>query len=276
MSLYPQPDKYRCGPFALKYALVMLGIFKHEDQISILAGSTWWAGTDEIGLAKAAKKFKCKMKYLQSDIPEEAKHLLDAELNAGFPCILSVDNWEHWCTVVNHSKGNYVVIDSGMEKVVNVKSTKQLLEYWRYKDDEMLSYDAYSIHPKFKINTKAKFTPSIAREVMKKRKAELAVKWDLYFNDMISICEPRLKHGINSISFNEFLRRNQKYIVESVANWHGVPAYEELEMVLENMKTIAKVYDLIIPNEEEKHAIVDITSVLMMYSCGKYGMNPIY
>ena len=28
MSFYPQPYKYQCGPFALKYALVMLGNLK--------------------------------------------------------------------------------------------------------------------------------------------------------------------------------------------------------------------------------------------------------
>ena len=47
MSFYPQPDKYRCGPFALKHALVMLGVFKHENEIAVESGSTWWAGTNE-------------------------------------------------------------------------------------------------------------------------------------------------------------------------------------------------------------------------------------
>ena len=30
MSFYPQPNKYQCGPFALKYALAMVGVFKDE------------------------------------------------------------------------------------------------------------------------------------------------------------------------------------------------------------------------------------------------------
>ena len=52
MSFYPQPNKYQCGPFALKYALVMLGVFASEKSIARKAGSTWWHGTDEIGLKK--------------------------------------------------------------------------------------------------------------------------------------------------------------------------------------------------------------------------------
>ncbi len=54
MSFYPQPHRYQCGPFALKYALVMLGRFESEKSIAKKAGSNWWYGTDEIGLARAA------------------------------------------------------------------------------------------------------------------------------------------------------------------------------------------------------------------------------
>ena len=38
MSFYPQPFKYQCGPFALKYALVMLGIFVNEKKNSKKSG----------------------------------------------------------------------------------------------------------------------------------------------------------------------------------------------------------------------------------------------
>ena len=33
MSFYPQPYKYQCGPFALKYSLVMLGKFKAKEKL---------------------------------------------------------------------------------------------------------------------------------------------------------------------------------------------------------------------------------------------------
>ena len=59
MSFYRQPLSYQCGPFALKYAMVMLGKMEHEDEIEKEAGSSWWAGTNEIGLARAAKAFDC-------------------------------------------------------------------------------------------------------------------------------------------------------------------------------------------------------------------------
>lgn len=278
MSFYPQPNVYQCGPFALKHALVMLGVFKNEDEIGITAGSTWWAGTDEMGLAKAAKKYNCKMKYFQSSNPDDARRALNKELQKGFPCILSVKNWEHWLTVINYTRGRYVVIDSEDERVISINTPQQILRAWRYKDPDegIVSYDGYALHPNFKVFTRAKFKLDHAKKLMYKDNEELAIKWDQYFNDLMNACRPRTKLTTNFITFSEFLRRNEKNLVTRVANWHGMPSYSEITKILYNMKFVAEVYDLIIPNDLEKRALIDISSLLMMYSCGKYGMDPLY
>ncbi len=278
MSFYPQPNKYQCGPFALKYALVMLGIFKDEDQIGTIAGSTWWSGTDEIGLSRAARRFSCKLKHFQSSNPDDARRMLISELKKGHPCILSVKNWEHWCTVVNYQQGKFVVIDSELDKVVSIQTAAQLARMWKYveKGTGIKSFDGYALLPKFKVQTRAKFTLDSAKEVMYDKNEDIAKKWDQYTNDLINICKPRTKLSYNIITFSEFLRRNEENLVKRVANWHGEPTYSELKKILANMKVIAEVYDLVVPEDDEKRAAIDLASILMMYSCGKYGMNPIY
>ena len=160
MSFYPQPYKYQCGPFALKYALVMLGRFENEREIAKRAGSTWWYGTDEIGLAKAAKTYDCKMKYFRREIPGEAIEALSEHLKEGYPCILSVDNWEHWFTVINEQQDKFIVVDSGLDKVIVIYSARQLLKRWKYIDDEtgFTSYDGYALSSKFRPRIKAKFS----------------------------------------------------------------------------------------------------------------------
>lgn len=276
MSFYPQPNSYQCGPFALKYALIMLGIFKDEDEIGITAGSTWWGGTDEMGLARAARRYNCKMKYIQSSNPDDARRALNKLLKRKIPCLLCVRNWEHWITVVSYSRGKYVVIDSEYDNVINVLTSAQLIRRWRYKDSDITSYDGYGLIPKFKRLTRAKFTPEKAVELMLAKNKDLALAWDEYTSDVISIARPRTKLSINYITFSEFIRRNEKHLIENVADWHGDPSYAELNKILQNMKFIADIYDLIIPDDEEKRALVDVTSILMMYACGKYGMNKIY
>jgi len=278
MSFYPQPYKYQCGPFALKYALVMLGRFENEREIAKRAGSTWWYGTDEIGLAKAAKTYDCRMKYFRRETPDEAIKALSDHLKAGYPCILSVDNWEHWFTVINEQQGKFIVVDSGLDKVIVIYSARQLTKRWKYIDDETgyTSYDGYALSSKFKPRTKARFSLEKARYVMRDGNRVLAEKWDTYFNDLITMCRPRTSHTTRSISFAEFLRRHEKMLVEEVANWHGQPSYEELKKILKNMRFVSEVYNLVIHAEDQKKTLVDLSALLMMYACGKYGMDPIY
>ena len=73
-----------------------------------------------------------------------------------------------------------------------------------------------------------------------------------------------------------FLRRYEKMIIEQVVYWHGDPNYNELKKIVNKMKFIADVYNLIIYIDDHKKALVDITSLLMIYACGKYGMDKIY
>ncbi len=278
MSFYPQPYKYQCGPFALKYALIMIGRFENEREIGKRAGSTWWYGTDEIGLAKAAKSFNCKMKYFRRETPEESIKVLTNHLKQGLPCILSVDSWEHWVTVINEQQGKFIVVDSALDKVIVILSHNQLAKRWKYVDEETnyISYDGYALIPNVKPSTKANFSLEKARYVMRDRNKELAEKWDTFFNDLIAICRPRTAHSKRTISFAEFLRRHEKLLVAEIANWHGLPTYSELKKILRNMQFVAEVYDLVIYSEDQKKALVDLTSLLMMYACGKYGMDPIY
>lgn len=278
MSFYPQPYKYQCGPFALKYSLVMLGQFKNEKEIGRKAGSTWWYGTDEIGLAKAARSYNCKMKYFRRESKDDALKALINHLKRGYPCILSVDNWEHWFTVVNYQHGKFIVLDSGQERVVLIYSPFQLAKRWKFIDDDSgeISYDGYAVFPQFKVTTKANFTLEKARYVRRESNRNLAEKWDTYFNDLINICRPLSPNSKKTITLAEFLRRYENLIVKQIANWHGTPTYAELIKILKNMKFLAEVYDLVIYDQDQHKALVDLAALLMMYSCGKYGMDPLY
>ncbi|HEX9739361.1 MAG TPA: hypothetical protein VGA29_01190 [Ignavibacteriaceae bacterium] len=278
MSFYPQPYKYQCGPFALKYGLVMLGRFENEKEIGKKAGSTWWYGTDEIGLAKAAKSFDCKMRYFRRETAKDAIKILSTNIKRGYPCILSVDNWEHWITVINEQRGKFIVVDSALDKVIVIYSQMQLVRRWKFIDDETgeISYDGYALISNTKSTTKAQFSLEKAKYVMRDRNIGLARKWDSYFNDLIAICRPRFSHTTKTISFNEFLRRHKKLLITQIADWHGSPNYRELKKILDDFQFVAEVYNLVIYIEDQKKALIDLSAILMMYSCGRYGMDPIY
>src|SRR4030095_2255199 len=98
VGLYPQPNDWMCGPFALKHALVALGRIVSEDRIAMVARTHWWSGTSEIRWVRAARAFDCDLRLVRSLSGERARLELTAALRQRRPTILCVDDWGHWIT----------------------------------------------------------------------------------------------------------------------------------------------------------------------------------
>lgn len=272
MSFYKQPLMYLCGPFALKYALVMLGKMEDEKEIERLAGSTWWYGTDEIGLEKAANHFDCELQEMKAvgNIKDIIK-TLNATLRKDLPVILCVDKWGHWITVVKHENNKYICVDSGEKKVIIILSELELLRRWKYMDGKTPTYSGYILKPWYKTRTKARLNIDIAKQLMSAKYEDLALKWDTYFNALMEVTRNRVPISESTISFKEFLRRHQKRIVETVADWHGDVTYSELDKIFNNFLFVANVYDMVIHLDDQELALITFTSVLMLYATDTYG-----
>lgn len=279
MGLYPQPNKWTCGPFALKHALVMLGVFVDEREVSRIAGTHWWAGTDEIKLARAAKAYSCELKYVRRKSPERAKHELLQHLKRGSPTLLCVDDWSHWITVVNTERGKFVVLDSQRAPVVWVYSWSELKNRWAYRvkdkdDPESVDhlYDLHVLIPKFRVRTKAKFSIARARYLRRPENNLFAHQWDAYFENLLHICRPKTPLSEMFISMGEFLRRHADMVVSEILHWNGEERNaarrsevkkSRLHKRLKNMQFVADTYGLVIPIEDEKKAIAAVTAHLM-------------
>jgi hypothetical protein len=269
MSFYTQPLTYQCGPFALKYALVMLGKMEDEAEIERLAGSTWWYGTDEIGLARAAEHYDCGLVEINESSSDKAITKLDKHLNKGYPAILCVDKWSHWIAVIAKEGNKYICVDSGMKKVIIVLPKKELLRRWKYSIDD-IEFSGYKLVPWFTPKTTACFSIQDAKKLMTKKYENLALHWDSYFSVLSEIGKVSHTGLENVMSFREFLRRNQKSMVELIADWHTKIEYQELNNIFENFLFIANIYDMVIHNNSEKSAIINFTTVLTLYAALKY------
>lgn len=283
MGLYPQPNKWTCGPFALKHALVMLGTFVDEMKIARIAGTHWWSGTDEIKLARAARAYDCDMKLIRRRDPELARKAILSYVKKNRPCLVCVDQWNHWITVVNGERGRhgrFVVIDSKAAPVVNVLTWPQLRRRWGYVDkyssDSRPIFDLHPIIPRFRVRTEANFSIKRARFLRRPENDDFAVYWDEYVSDLLTICRPRTSRTSDVISMGEFLRRHEEMLVDLVAYWHGEVKKRELRKILSNMKFVIDTYGLIIPRERERRAIASIAVLLSLWSAGKYGVDEFY
>jgi len=272
MSFYKQPLTYQCGPLALKYALVMLGKMEDERDIEEIAGSTWWQGTDEIGLEKAANYYDCDFEEIAEGADAETSFFnLRSNLKEGFPVVLCVDKWSHWIAVVGFEKDKYVCVDSGMKKVIIILREKELLKRWKYRDKKLDTFSGYAVVPQRPMKSRAKFSLESAKALMTEKYEELAVHWDSYFSVLAELARNKIPASEHTITVREFLRRYQKSIVEYIAEWHGGIEYEDLNILFENFQFVADVYGMVIHLNDEKHAIINFTCVLMMHTTHNYG-----
>jgi hypothetical protein len=283
MGLYPQPNKWQCGPFALKHALIMLGRIVNEKEVSRIAGAHWWTGTDEIKLSNAAKAYDCELKMLRRKNALRARRELLLALKRGHPCILCVDNWNHWITVVGAERGKFIYIDSREEPVVCVAEWKSLKRRWIYRevdeDDPTQIETLFDLHilvPKFRVKSKAHFSLKSARYLRRPENRNFATHWDEYFDDLSYICHPRTPLSEQVFPMGELLRRHGAMIRSQVVFWHGSVKPRELDKILQNLQFVAATYDFVVRRDDEKRAIAAISTMLALWASSKRGVGVVY
>jgi hypothetical protein len=283
MGLYPQPNKWLCGPFALKHALIMLGKIVDEKQVARIAGTHWWTGTDEIKLARAAKAYDCEMSVIRRKNALRAKRELLLSLKRGHPALLCVDHWGHWITVVGAERGKFIYVDSRKAPVVCVDTWKVLKKRWVYRevdnDDPTNTETLYDLHPvvpKFRARTKAHFSLKRARYLRRHENRSFATHWDEYFDDLSHICTPRTPLSEKVFPMGELLRRHRTMIETQIAFWHGGVKRTQIARMLRNFQFVADTYALVVRAEDEKHAIVAITANLALWAASKFGVGKVY
>lgn len=283
MSISPQPNLWQCGPFALKHALVALGVFADEHQITKIARTRSSYGTDEVQLARAAKSFDCRLPLVRRHEAEQARRELMSYLRKGIPALICVHEWSHWVTVVKAERSRFIILDSRDDAVLTIVSWADFRNRWVYYEQDEVDpeywhsfYDFHPVVPKSRVRTKAKFSIARAKFLRRKENRTLARNWDEYVVDLLTICKPRTSLSTQVMSMGEFFRRHEELILNQVDYWHGGIERGHADKVLSNMHFVADTYGLVIHKEDEKRAIAGITAILSLWAAAGYGANPVY
>jgi hypothetical protein len=283
MGIEPQPNLWQCGPFALKHALVTLGIFAEEGRITRIAASRSATGTDDEQLKRAARHFYCDMPMIRRHTPEAARRELMKYLRRGIPTLLCINEWNHWVTVVKSQKGKFILLDSRDEAVLTIVTWGELKNRWVYHEQDEYDkkhweslYDLHPVIPKFRVQTKARFSIARARYLRRPENRALSRLWDQYVADLMTIAKPRTSLSRKVFSLGEFLRRHERMILSQVDHWHGSIDRRSAFKILQNMHFVADTYGLVVHDEDEKRAIAGITSILTLWAAAKFGSLPVY
>lgn len=126
-----QSKRFTCGPASICNALEVYGLNHAEDDVAKLAGTTPEDGTTEAGLKKALRKLNISHTVGKHRDGLPAFLELEANLLAGNPSILSVDQWSHWIAVVGRINGKYVVVDSASQSLIQFPNQSRLAERWK-------------------------------------------------------------------------------------------------------------------------------------------------
>jgi hypothetical protein len=282
VGLYRQPNDWTCGPFALKHALVALGRLADEQMISAVAHPHWWAGTDEVKLARAARHFDCELPMIRRTESDRARGALIRYVSQRVPVLLCVDDWGHWITVVRHEQHRFVLLDSRYEPVVHVVTWPQLRTRWQYtdydtdEDEPKTLFDLHPVRPRFRVPIKAQFSVERAQFLRRPENADLAAHWDDYLGDLLEICRPRSARAVDDLSMGEFLRRHQEALVTRLVYWHGGIERDRVYRLLRNFRFVAETYGLVIPASGARRALVDLSILLGLWAASSRGVGDMY
>ncbi|MGD8699326.1 MAG: cysteine peptidase family C39 domain-containing protein [Gemmatimonadales bacterium] len=279
MGIYRQPGKTECGPFALKHALLMHGILASEWEIGRLAGTSH-EGTDEAQLELAARHFGCELPTIRQHEPDAARQELTGYLRQGVPCLLCVDEWDHWVTAVHTEKQQYIVLDSERSEVIVVLDWPRLSRLWVYHEENegavQTLYDLHPLLPKRRVPTRARFSLERAHQLRQPEYRRLAELWDRYVEDLIGIGRPHERQGGRAVALGEFLRRHAALLREQLEEWHGQIDRVAAGQVLERMRFVADTYGLVIRQRDEKRVLSAVSMILALWAAGEFGIEPLF
>lgn len=136
-----QSRHFTCGPAAICNALEVYGVYKSEDEVSKLCGTTT-VGTRCTGLVRAINKMGFNVVPLKLRDGNLARTELENSVAMGAPSILCVDNWQHWITLVGEIGLKAVVIDAANENLQLFPSWSELVTRWKHTGSR---YEGYKI-----------------------------------------------------------------------------------------------------------------------------------
>ncbi len=281
MGLYRQPNDFSCGPYALKHALTVLGVIADPVQLTRLAKVNWWSGADETRLARAARAHDCTMKLVRKFDADEARRAMVKALRDGYPVLTCVDEWEHWITVVHHSRGRFVALDSNKEPVVIVLEWAQLRDRWICNDEDEDGspaeiFDMFPVKPRYRRKVRARFEVARAHKLRRPENHDLALCWDRYLGDLLEICRPRSPNHVAPVTLGELVYRHRDILERRVTYWHGGIERDEVRRVLRNLRFVADTYGMVVPAASQRRALADLAILLTLWSAGKVPLDPLY
>lgn len=265
MAFQKQDKIYSCGAASLRYALTFLGKTVEEKDLRKASRTTFWRGTDESGIAKAARRYGCEAVMRNFRSFRTAFRALIRYAQNGQPCILCVDKWMHWVAVAGANRNGIALFDPQSADVAALVKPSTLRRRWAHfkQDDEAVDPHFFFIairprvqqcHPKGVVDN----------ELVKglRSRLELREDWDRYLQDLVDIFGLRPSRAEDSYPAWRLITRNAEFLADTVHSWDGEVPRRFYRTELRNLTLVSRAYRLRVRPRDEKHALVSLACVL--------------
>jgi hypothetical protein len=265
MAFSKQKTKYSCGAASLRYALTFLGLTTDEGTLRT-ATRTTAKGTDEDGIARAARRYGCVavMRSFRT-FPVAYRHLM-RYVQSGQPCVLCVDKWKHWVTAAGASREGVAIFDPGSKSVAGLIGKNRLRSRWRFVDEE--SEGEYYFFVAIRHRRGARRSPRVNggmnREMIQelRRRDELRQGWNQYFQDLADIFGDGRRQTTCNAPAWRFMRQHTGQLVELVSFWDGALPKTFYRKELQNLIAVARTHGFTVRPEDEKSALISLACIL--------------
>lgn len=228
MGFIPQPNAWQCGPFALRHALLALGIVADERAVTRASGATE-DGADERDLDRAAARFGCTLRCERLHDAETARRTLALQLRAPHPVLLCVDGWEHWLTVVGMELDLAVVLDSRTASVWEIVPWSSLAPRIAYAAGRGRRwYDLHPLVPTAARTWPARFSIARAETLRTPDGRDLSRAWSRHLAQLIPLSVVPGPQTEWTVPVGDLLRTHSTALLEALPTRAALAAHRRL------------------------------------------------
>jgi hypothetical protein len=243
-----------CGKYALRHALLLLGIPVSQREASAATQVPPWKamqrGTNEAEIKRGLKEFGCTgVEYLGRSRRAYTAHL-NACIRRGLPVIITTQHDEHWAVIAGRkSPSMYYWIDSAETEVIGAWAWKDILEWI---DNDV--YYGIGVQPRNAAQLKHSIVQRFDEYAPLMKDATLRQYWGYYLDDLYG--EP-----VGRMSPRHFFDAYRTAIVDTICMQYPMADRETLAWEMKNYETVALAHRLV-------PSLIELTAALTLIAVG--------
>ena len=243
-----------CGKYALRHALLLLGIPVSLREASAATQVPPWKaiqrGTNEAEIKRGLKEFGCTgVEYTGKSRRSFAAHINHC-LRNGLPVIITAENDDHWAVIAGKkSRSHYYWIDSADPDVIGAWHWDDILEWI-----DNTVYYGIGVQPKNRDQLAHSLVTRFSEYAQLMKDATLRQYWGYYLDDLYG-------GSLNGENPRQFFDKYRKPIIDTICIQYPAADRETITWELKNYETVAVAHNLV-------PSLIELTAALTLIAVG--------